>query len=138
MGLKAKEAGVPNLRVEYSEITFEHELARSAAMLSLMLDAFETLHPIKGAKLRTDVTGLATDDEKANAFLAEFLQSNTSKGVFAQELAALLETTTPQLSADTVPDYIQRALRFLDVISPNESDEQPGNIAGTNPGSKAN
>ena len=29
-GLKAKEATIPNLRVEYSEITFEHELARSA------------------------------------------------------------------------------------------------------------
>ncbi len=35
-GLKAKEADIPNLRVEYSEITFEHELARSAGILPLI------------------------------------------------------------------------------------------------------
>jgi hypothetical protein len=60
--LEAKEAEIPNLHVEYSAITFEHELARSAAILPLMLDAFGTLHPINGASLKAKVNALATGD----------------------------------------------------------------------------
>jgi len=36
-GLKAKEGEIPNLRVEFCQITFEHELARSPELLPLML-----------------------------------------------------------------------------------------------------
>ena len=135
-GLKAKEAGIPNLRVEYSAITFEHELARSAAILPLMLDAFAILHPILGANLKVTVGALNTNDAKADAFLAEFLHSKISKGYFAQELAALLDASN--LQADAVPPYIQEALKFLGVIKPEENDEQAGNPAGANPGAEAN
>ena len=62
IALEAKEAEIPNLHVEYSAITFEHELARSAAILPLMLDAFGTLHPINGASLKAKVNALATGD----------------------------------------------------------------------------
>lgn len=135
-GLKAKEADIPNLHVEYSAITFEHELARSATILPLMLNALEILHPINGANLKAAVGALATNDEKANAFLAEFFRSKTSKGCFAQELATLLEGSN--LQADAVPEYIQKALKFLGVIKLEENDEQAGNPAGANPVAEAN
>lgn len=115
-GLKAKEADIPNLRVEYSEITFEHELARSAGILPLMLEAFEIMHPVNGKALKEAVGGLDSDDKKADVFLAAFLQKRTSKGRFAQELAALLETSS--LQAEAVPNYILAALTFLGVIKP--------------------
>ena len=91
IGLKTKEADISNLKVEYSEITFEHELARSPGILPLMLEAFEILHPINGKKLKEDMQGLPTADDKADAFLSEFLRNKTSKGRFAQELAELLD-----------------------------------------------
>ncbi len=91
--LKGKESEIPNLRVQYSERTFEHELARSADMLTLMLDAFEILHPIAGKALRVRIGQLDSSDRKADAFLDAFIQAQTSKGSFAQELAALLETS---------------------------------------------
>ena len=131
VGLKAKEADIPNLRVEYSEITFEHELARSANNLPLMLDAFEIIHPVNGKRLREAVSELDLDDKKANAFLAAFLKNRTSKGRFAQELAALLESSS--LQADAVPKYILAAFRFLGVIKPEGKNEQAGNAAGANP-----
>lgn len=120
-GLKAKEASLPNLRVEYSEITFEHELARSTTFLPLMLDAFEGLHPTNGKELKATIADLASNDSKADAFLAEFLRNKTSKGRFAQEVAALLDGA--DLQADAVPHYIQEALRFLGVIKTEADNE---------------
>lgn len=130
-GLKAKETGIPNLRVEFGEITFEHELARSAALLPFMLTAFRILRPTLGAKLDIEIGGLETDDEKADAFLLEFLRSKTSKGEFAQELAGLLDesVSNPEANAlpiDCVPKYIRDALSFLDVITVSNPDERDG------------
>ena len=127
-GLKVKEAEIPNLRVEFGEITFEHELARSAALLPYMLTAFRTLRPAIGAKLDTQISELSTDDEKADAFLDEFLRSKTSKGEFSQELAGLLEESlfNPETGAfpdDCVPKYICDALEFLGVINVSNLDE---------------
>ena len=121
VGLKAKEADISNLKVEYSEITFEHELARSPKILPLMLDAFEILHPINGKNLKETIDGLTAADEKADAFLTEFLRNKTSKGRFAQELAELLESS--ELQADVVPRYIQKVLKFLGVIKTEVPDE---------------
>lgn len=121
VGLKAKEADISNLRVEYSEITFEHELARSPKILPLMLNAFEILHPTNGKILKETISGLTADDEKADAFLTEFLRNKTSKGRFAQELAGLLEDS--DIQADEVPYYIQEVLKFLDVIKSEVPDE---------------
>ena len=121
VGLKAKEADIPNLKVEYSEITFEHELARSPKILPLMLDAFEILHPTNGKSLKEAIDGLTVADEKADAFLIEFLRNKTSKGRFAQELAGLLEVS--DIQADVVPHYIQEVLKFLDVIKTEVADE---------------
>ena len=121
VGLKAKEADISNLKVEYSEITFEHELARSPEILPLMLEAFEILHPINGKKLKEDMHGLPTADDKADAFLSEFLRNKTSKGRFAQELAELLDGS--EIQADEVPHYIQEVLKFLGVITIEVPDE---------------
>ena len=137
-GLKAKEAEIPNLRVEYGEITFEHELARSAALLPLMLHAFRILHPTLGTALDTRISALGTNDAKADAFLDEFLRSKTSKGEFAQELAGLFEDSlsNPEADAfpvDCVPQYIRDALEFLDVTNVSNPNEPEGATAGTNP-----
>lgn len=130
-GLKAKEAEIPNLRVEFGEITFEHELARSPELLPFMLTAFKTLHPILGAALETLIGGLGTANEKADEFLAEFLRCKTSKGEFAQELAGLLEErlSKPEqgpITAAAVPKYIRDALEFLKVLTPTNPDGQNG------------
>jgi len=114
-GLKAKEKQISNLRVEYSEITFEHELARSPKILPLMLDAFQILHPDLGKNLKAAIEDLTGTDQKADAFLDEFLRAKTSKGQFAQELAELLDDS--DVSADAVPHYIQEILKFLGVVS---------------------
>ena len=121
VGLKAKEADISNLRVEYSEITFEHELARSPKILPLMLDAFEILHPTNGKNLKETIDGRTAANEKADAFLTEFLRNKTSKGRFAQELSGLMEGS--DIKADAVPHYIQEVLKFLGVIKAEVADE---------------
>ncbi|MGB2965827.1 MAG: AAA family ATPase [Phycisphaerae bacterium] len=120
-GLKAHEATVPNLRVEMSEITFEHELARHPEVFPHMLTAFKALHPAKGAALEAEVRDIASADGKATRFLEAFLETKVSKGHFAQELAAALEVA--DLPKDAVPNYIRNALTFLGVIAENETDE---------------
>ncbi len=151
-GLKAKEAEIQNLRVEFGEITFEHELARSAALLPFMVESFRRLRPQLGDTLRTALDGLNTSDEKADAFLVEFLRSGTSKGEFAQELAGLLDesletqrdaigsfswifskTEAVELSADAIPHYIRNALMFLKVINIPNANEPEGATTGTDP-----
>jgi putative ATP-dependent endonuclease of OLD family len=143
-GLKAKEAEVPNLRVEFGEVTFEHELARSAVLLPFLVESFRRLRPSLGNALRTALADLDSQDQKADAFLAEFLRSGTSKGEFAQELAGLLEDSLEtqritigafswifsqaegeELTEESVPQYIREALAFLGVIN-NPIDDEPG------------
>jgi hypothetical protein len=145
MGLKAQEADIPNLRVEFGEITFERELARSSVLLPFLVESFRRLRPTLGRALRTTLDSLQTEDEKADAFLAEFLRSETSKGEFAQELADLLDDAletqqkangpfcwifsqaeAEELSADVLPKYIRDALEFLRVIYLSNSDEPNG------------
>lgn len=116
LGLKAMEAVIPNLRVEFGDVTFEHELARSAAILPLMLDAYEILHPGNGKKLKKQIGAMVGAEEKADAFLDEFLRNGTSKGCFAQELTALLDEAKG-IPEDSVPQYIKNALTFVGVIN---------------------
>lgn len=120
-GLKAEEKNISNLKVEFGEITFEHELARSPEMLPLMLDAFETLRPKLGPKLKEKVDALSSVDEKADAFLNEFLRSETSKGRFAQELADVIESA--EISDQAVPEYIRRAFEHLGVVASKVGDK---------------
>ena len=136
-GLKAKEGQIPSLRVEFGQITFEHELARSAVLLRFMLDAYETLHPTNGATLKSATAKLGSDEEKADAFLAEFLRNNTSKGKFSQEFAGLLEEATTDLATDDVPKYILDAFLHLGVTKSEELNESDGEATGTNPMSEA-
>ncbi len=120
-GLKEKESEIPNLCVELSEITFEHELARSDKLLPLMVEAFRILHPIKGKALESDISSLGSSDDKANEFYRIFLDTKTSKGRFAQELATLLDEE--DVAPDSVPEYIVKALKHLGVIKEEEIDE---------------
>ena len=90
-GLKNREANATNLKVEMSEITFEHELARSDALLPHMLTAFKELHPRIGATLESALAEIPSTEGKATEFLRVFLEKKVSKGRFAQELAEILE-----------------------------------------------
>ncbi len=142
-GLKANEATIPNLRVEFGEVTFEHELARSASFLPFMLQAFRNLRPTLAAALNTRLAALSTPDQKADCFLDEFLRCKTSKGEFAQELAGLIEAAIAApgaggLSLDSVPQYIRAALEFLRVINNQTANEPDGATAGTDPVPGAN
>ena len=113
--LMKQAAGIPNLNVEMSEITFEHELARSGMLLPHMVSALKELHPIIGAALETKLAALAAVEEKATKFLEVFIEKSVSKGRFAQELAEILAEC--DLGADAVPDYIRKALKHLGVLS---------------------
>ncbi len=113
--LKALESDVPNLSVEMSEITFEHQLARSEAMLPYMIAALKELHPRRGETLERELGALESADERANAFLSAFLASKVSKGQFAQELAGALDGC--DLGPEAVPNYIRKALRHLGVLT---------------------
>lgn len=137
VGLKNLEATIPNLCVEFGEVTFEHELAKSANLLPLMLEAFEILRPNLGAALKTHVGSQIGDGAKADAFLSEFIKSDTSKGEYAQELAELIDhvgkpkadlikfqgfddaratlVAATKLSEADVPLYIRNAFDFLGV-----------------------
>ena len=114
-GLQAQAASIPNLDVEMSEITFEHELARSEALLPLMVSALKELHPIIGETLETELGALATMEEKAKKFLHVFIEKSVSKGQFAQELSGILAGC--DLGEDIVPDYIRNALTHLGVLA---------------------
>jgi len=112
--LKGYEKYVSNLKVNLSEITFEHELARSGILLSHMQKAFRTLHPTIGPTLDKLIEKLESNDAKADAFYKIFKDTKTSKGLFAQELAYCLEEVHNNLNA--VPEYILDGLKFLNVI----------------------
>jgi putative ATP-dependent endonuclease of OLD family len=138
--LKGHESSIANLLVEFGQVTFEHELAKSANLLPLMLEAFEILRPILGKALKAHVTTLSGDEVKADAFLKELVDSETSKGEFAQELALLIDFVgqpkedlvklpgytqeratlleSTKLSASDVPPYIRNAFTFLGVTKP--------------------
>ena len=118
--LREQAAGIPNLNVEMSEITFEHELARSETLLPHMVSALKALHPNIGATLETELAALATVEEKAKKFLDVLIEKSVSKGRFAQELAGILAECN--LGANAVPDYIRNALRHLGVLSEAAND----------------
>ena len=121
LGLREQAAGIPNLNVEMSEITFEHELARSEMLFPQMVSALQELHPIIGTTLETELATVATVEEKATRFLEVFIEKSVSKGRFAQELAGILAESS--LGANAVPVYIRSALRHLGVLSGAEDDD---------------
>lgn len=112
--LKLDEKAIKSLKVEYAEITLEHELARSKNLLPIMIDTFEILHKNLGKKLRESIKDNMNNDQKADVFLDNFLSSNTSKGAYAQELSA--ELNQADLSARDIPKYILEVLKFLKVV----------------------
>jgi putative ATP-dependent endonuclease of OLD family len=114
-------ANLPHVRVELSERSFEHELARKPALLIDMVAALKLLHPVIGAAVETGLTAIVGDDPRADYFYKEvFLDRPTSKGRFAQELAQIVDDGA--LSRVSIPEYILRALLYLEVIT----NEAPG------------
>jgi putative ATP-dependent endonuclease of OLD family len=126
-GLNDQANNIQNLNIEMSEITFEHELARSSAILPYMISAFKSLHPVKGPELEESLAKIQGADEKANEFLKIFLETKVSKGRFAQEFAGILEdvweisTTAIALKAQEVdaPSLRIEALAHSGVLLPH-------------------
>ena len=79
-----------------------------------MIAAFKELHPRKGATLDLNLGALKSADDRANAFLSAFLDSEVSKGQFAQELAGAMDGC--DLGPDAIPTYIRNALKHLGVL----------------------
>lgn len=121
LSLKKNLDGYDNLKLEHSQITFEHELAKSPILRNHMLEAFCILKPTLGVRLKSDIMTLHGNDQKAQLFYEKFKSSNVSKGEFAQELALILETALDNnenvnLIHFCVPQYILNALEFLGII----------------------
>ena len=113
--LKAKEQDIPKLTVQMSEITFEHELARSPEIFIYMVQAFGIMHPVKVTSLQAELDEHQSQDEKADIFLRYFLDTqNTSKGRFSQELAYLLDGA--DIQSTSIPQYIRNVFIHLDVV----------------------
>lgn len=121
-GLKKQAGPIPNLKVEHCEITFEHELARSDALLALMLEALGELHPQIKTQLESELRNIEDADAKAKKFFDKFRDSRVSKGQFAQELAQKLEGAS--LQPESVPSYIRNAFEHLGVIKRDSKDDE--------------
>ncbi len=109
---------IPNVEVFYCEKTLEHELAKTPALLKLMLSAYSTLHPVKGLKLSELILPLLPEngDHNANVFLDYFKSGNTSKGRYAQELAQLIDDC--DIDDSLVPEYIANAVKTVTTLEP--------------------
>jgi len=105
---------IDNLSIQLSKITFEHELALSEKLLPHMLEAYIKIHPNKGPNLKTEINDLKNQTAKANHFLSAFIDGNTSKGIFAQEVAEILSEN--KIETDAIPSYITNTLKTLSVI----------------------
>ena len=115
LALQGKVKDISNVSVFNSEITFEHELARCADLLAAAIETFCSLHPQVGKKLNDEINKESDKDERADIFFKYFKQSIKSKGVFAQELAYILEVKYPTGIID-IPLYIKNALKALNII----------------------
>lgn len=117
--LKAKEATIPSLRVELSERSFEHELARRKELLPHLMSALKILHTRIHTDLQKELAALGSDDTKADCFYERlFVNGKTLKGRFAQELAQILEDEHKKnpFPKSSLPAYIVSALQHLKVI----------------------
>lgn len=115
--LKSVAGECPNMLVEINKITFEHELACSKKLLPYMITAFKLMHKRLGAELEKNLD-LENGNIKENAdkFFSKFKDSKTPKGLFAQELATILEDNIKLIPPCAVPAYIRKTLVFLGVI----------------------
>ncbi len=96
-----------NLQVFLAERTFEYELF-IAGNREILLSIFDEMHHTAAAKIETN------DDPRIHA--ANFLEkvkSNKAKSELAHRLALKLSTDREALDRFFVPEYIQRAIKFV-------------------------
>ena len=86
--------------------TFEYDLALPEKNRDLILDAIQTVHPIKGKAFRESVGEKHGKDFAEDFYRLFFKEGATSKPEFAMELALLLKSGRTDFE---VPDYIVRA-----------------------------
>lgn len=116
-GLESVVDECPNMHVGINKITFEHELACSKELLPYMLEAFKSMHKKLGAELEKQLDLINGDiNFNAESFFSKFVESKSSKGIFAQELAAILEDNMGEIPKNAVPKYISDTFVFLGVI----------------------
>jgi putative ATP-dependent endonuclease of OLD family len=98
-----KKKADPNIEVFAGDKTFEYDLALLEKNGNLILDAIQTVHPIKGKEFRKTIgatRGKAFADDFYTTF---FKEGSTSKPEFAMELALLILSGRTDLD---VPEYI--------------------------------
>lgn len=96
-----------NLEVELAIYTFEYELmTKSSENADIIKQIYESMHP------RTNLK--AGDILEDRAFeLLDKLKSNKDKSELAQQLSIHLEENTDAFNRFVVPDYIERAIKWV-------------------------
>lgn len=112
--IKMKGAQDAFVKVFHGQKTLEYDLALLEANRGLMLTALEDLHPRISKVLGKIVEGQPGNTEKAKALFCGMFErkdssSNVQKGRFAQAFAEQINNTP----GCEVPDYIQRAIRYV-------------------------
>jgi putative ATP-dependent endonuclease of OLD family len=104
---KAKELEKNNLKVELAEETFEFELFKSGNK-DVLLSIFSEMHP-KAAKNIYEGNSL---EEHARNFVDKVI-SNKAKSELSHRLSVLLTEDEDIRNSFKVPEYIQKAIRWV-------------------------
>jgi putative ATP-dependent endonuclease of OLD family len=111
---KLSMAGKDGVQVFLAQKTFEYDLALHPPNRAAMLEALGELHPQVASQLRTEVDQVLESDKARTLFRGMFERDggkrNVQKGAFAQALAQVVDGSDIDF---VVPDYIDRALRFV-------------------------
>jgi putative ATP-dependent endonuclease of the OLD family len=96
------------LKVLLAEKTFEIELFKAGQNRDVLLDIFKEMHPIAADRIEEG----ASIDEYADNFL-EKVNSNKAKSEMSHRLAIKLENDAKLRESFAVPNYIERAIKWI-------------------------
>lgn len=106
--IKAKDLEGKNLRVELAEETFEYELFNTGSNKDILLSIFNDMHPTASQNIEEG----GSTKEHAKNFLKKVV-SNKAKSELAHRLSVLLSEDIEKQNIFQVPDYIQKAIRWV-------------------------
>ncbi len=97
-----------NLKVYLAEVTFEFELFIAGNNKDILIPIFADMHPIAASRIASG----ANIKDHANSFLKKVI-SNKAKSELAHRLALKLSTDQASMDNFTIPDYIQKAIKYV-------------------------